>query len=616
MGSSNFRNLQADYITGIASLRNYITNGTALENTAGWVVSKNTVAAARPDSGFVTSATNITFTRTTSSPLSGDASFLITKDAANRQGEQVYIPFTIDSADQAKMMTLSFDYQVASGTFVFSDGKTTDSDVIAYVYDVTNATFIEPIGFRFTNNSNAKMSFQTASNSTSYRLLLHVATTSASAYTLKVDNICLTRQVLASDSLITDWKSYSPSINGATTSGMVFNYSRVGQMLFVEGAVILSTVSASQFRISLPGSLLIDSSVSSTTLVGSMIRDATFSSTFNLLGLGGNSYVTGSYNSGGAFVSDNTSNLFSAGATISVSFQVPIQGWATNTSVLSSGEGRVVAASITHTSNLSVTGGSAIVPTSVLKDTHSAYNTSTGQYTCPVAGIYRVVAGGITSTGQRTLKIYKNGSYHMAIVSVNTSAVLGGEYQVDCKAGDVLTVVPDSSDTLIYSATNYQMYLSFERISGPEQVQAGEIVVASYTPSADQSVPNNTDTKITYNTKSIDTHGAFDTTNNRYIVPASGIYEISGAVTWYMSSSVRNTDMNVQLWKNGSLYKKTYKAFGYSSDVVYTSYEYFVELKAGEYVEIYVNQTSTVTLGTYGDASTPGSNYLNIKKLK
>jgi hypothetical protein len=199
---------------------------------------------------------------------------------------------------------------------------------------------------------------------------------------------------------------------------------------------------------------------------------------------------------------------------------------------------------------------------------------------------------------------------------MNNAGITSGIGEISCIAGTKLTIVPGGNETMLYSVGNWVPYVSFSRISGPEQVQAGEIVAASYTASADQSIPHATDVKITYNTKDIDTHGTFDTTNNRYVIPAAGIYQISGAITYNLGGSLRNTDMNVQLFKNGSLSKKTYKTFGYSSDATGVDFEFLADLKAGEYVEVYTNQTSTVTLATYGDASLPGSTYVNIVKIK
>ena len=76
----------------------------------------------------------------------------MTKDTANRQGRVVYTPFTIQTAHQAKVLQVSFDYIVNSGTFA-AGTSSTDSDVIVYLQDVTNGTFIEPSSIKLLSNS-------------------------------------------------------------------------------------------------------------------------------------------------------------------------------------------------------------------------------------------------------------------------------------------------------------------------------------------------------------------------------------------------------------------------------------------------------------------------------
>ncbi len=126
-----------------------------------------------------------TWTRSTSSPHRGLGSFLLTKDAANRIGEGTRYDFTIDAADKGRPIYLSADYSVASGTF-------TEGDVTYWIWDRTNNTLVQtapqklPVPTGSSSPFNA--GFVSASNSTSYSLLLHVASTSASAYTLKFDN--------------------------------------------------------------------------------------------------------------------------------------------------------------------------------------------------------------------------------------------------------------------------------------------------------------------------------------------------------------------------------------------------------------------------------------------
>jgi hypothetical protein len=152
---------------------NYIDNPDAETATTGWATYAD-AAATTPVNGTGGAATT-TWTRTTSNPLRGVASFLLTKDAANRQGEGASYDFTIDDADKAKILSVSFDYEIASGTYA-------DDDVLVYIYDVTNSALIQPAGYKLKNatiENKHTATFQTASNSTSYRLILHVSSTSA-----------------------------------------------------------------------------------------------------------------------------------------------------------------------------------------------------------------------------------------------------------------------------------------------------------------------------------------------------------------------------------------------------------------------------------------------------
>lgn len=182
--------------TGSSSGTNFITNGTAEADTSGWATYAD-AAGSSPVDGTGGSPT-VTWTRTTTTPLVGTASFLFTKDAANRQGQGASFDFTIDSAYQAKMLNVSFEYAVASGTFA-AGTLTSDSDITIWVYDKTNNSLIQLSSFRLLASSTLSNTFfaqfQTASNSTSYRLIFHCATTSASAYTVEFDNISVSPAV-------------------------------------------------------------------------------------------------------------------------------------------------------------------------------------------------------------------------------------------------------------------------------------------------------------------------------------------------------------------------------------------------------------------------------------
>ena len=60
----------------------------------------------------------------------------VTKPASNVQGQGWSTDFTIDRGAVGAPMMIKMTYKIASGTYV-------DNDVGVYLYDVTNASFIQ-----------------------------------------------------------------------------------------------------------------------------------------------------------------------------------------------------------------------------------------------------------------------------------------------------------------------------------------------------------------------------------------------------------------------------------------------------------------------------------------
>lgn len=186
---------------------NYISaNPGAETNTTGWATYSNT-AQNVPVNATGGSATGLTFSRSTSTPLVGNGQFsMVQTNSTNIQGKGVSYDFTIDPGYKASVLGVSFNYN-ASSTFIPSDGftaplndsttstNTGNSDVEVFIYDITNTALIPvtPAVIKANGSSNFTFAgtFQTASNSTSYRLALHVAKNSANAtgWTFLYDNV-------------------------------------------------------------------------------------------------------------------------------------------------------------------------------------------------------------------------------------------------------------------------------------------------------------------------------------------------------------------------------------------------------------------------------------------
>ena len=177
-----------DQMEGSYSPINAVKIGLFEESTKGYATYAD-AAGPTPVNGTGGSPVE-TFTRSTSSPLEGKASGLLTKDAANRQGEGVSYDFTLDAADSTnnpQNMVIDFYYETG-GTFTTG----VNSDVQIFVYDITNANLITPqVSYIPTPAGRLQTTFLPSSTSTSYRLIFHTATTSASAWTLKLDRVSI-----------------------------------------------------------------------------------------------------------------------------------------------------------------------------------------------------------------------------------------------------------------------------------------------------------------------------------------------------------------------------------------------------------------------------------------
>ena len=201
---------------------NYITNPDAESSTTGWSTYAD-AAASTPADGTGGSP-NVTWTRNTSSPIRGNADFAFAKDAANRQGQGVSFAFTLATTDRSKKCQISFDYDTSAANYAAGDMR-------VYVYDVTNATLITPQTVDIPKGTNTFVTTFDTTTSTSYRLILHVATTNATAYTVDFDNFVVNAGQVTQGAAISEWQSYTPTVNTGTWTNTRGYYRRNGSTL-------------------------------------------------------------------------------------------------------------------------------------------------------------------------------------------------------------------------------------------------------------------------------------------------------------------------------------------------------------------------------------------------
>jgi len=232
---------------------NYILNPDAESNTTGWATYAD-AAGTTPVDGTGGSP-SVTWTRNTTTPLRGNADFAFAKDAANRQGQGVSYDFTISSVDKGRKLSVSFDYN--SNTTNYSAG-----DILVYLYDVTNSILITPSSTSLPKNTGTLTVNFDSTTSTSYRLILHVSTTNATAYTLYFDNFQVGPGQIVQGAAVSNSVAYTPVLTfsgGTTISSQVSSssYTRIGEQMLLQINEVFTTATATPtgVTISIPSNL-------------------------------------------------------------------------------------------------------------------------------------------------------------------------------------------------------------------------------------------------------------------------------------------------------------------------------------------------------------------------
>ena len=157
------------------------------------------------------------------------------------------------------------------------------------------------------------------------------------------------------------------------------------------------------------------------------------------------------------------------------------------------------------------------------------------------------------------------------------------------QSGDTISV-PTGASLSLQGGSNGQALttdgsgtLSFATVSG----NAGTEIVYAERTGGNQTLSDNTWTKVEYNSDNYDPDSNWDTTNDRYIAPSAGRYYFTA--TAYMWGSLQN--VHSQFYLNGSNLSDTY--FIINHNLSNTTHECSVRsnailnLSANDYVEFY-----------------------------
>lgn len=575
---------------------NYILNGHAEVNTTGWATYAD-AAQSTPVDGTGGSP-SVTWTQTTTSPLDDLGSFVFTKDAVNRQGQGASYAFTIDSASQAKVMTITFDYIVGSGTFV-AGSSSVDSDLEVFIYDVTNSVLIQPSTYKLYSNSSTVASqfianFQTPYNSTSYRLIFHCATTSASAYTVKFDNVKVSPTQYTYGTPITDWSAYTPTFTGlGTVTNISFYWRRVGGNLETTGKFISGTPTAVEVRISLPNNFTSVSTIPTIAICGALGQDVAGAYGIYTLIEPSVSYMTLSNNAGAAALTKALgTGSWASGRVGYLNSSIPITGWSSCVQMSDSTTQQVVAASYWCSANFAASTTVPINFDSKDFDTTGSVTTSATawKFIAPVAGVYQVsMFTNIVGSTTVNFVIYKNGSAYKSLFYSIGGAASGGCQELQLNGGDYIDIRPSTSASVVGGTLTAAgtAIITIQRISGPASIAANDTVAAFYYASANttgtSSAPFNFDTKVFDYTGSVTTGAAW-----KFTAPVAGLYSMVVYTNGAISADY------IRLYKNG-VFNNT---LGYGPTNAISTLPCSIKLNAGDYIDFRAATSLTANGGT------------------
>ena len=106
----------------------------------------------------------------------------------------------------------------------------------------------------------------------------------------------------------------------------------------------------------------------------------------------------------------------------------------------------------------------------------------------------------------------------------------------------------------------------------------------------DQSLSNDTATKVNYSTEDFDTNSAYDTTTNRFTVPTghAGKYFFTASVYYFGSGENNLSYATTKLYKNGSQYQhmnsdfRGYRIYNYTQFITGV-----IDLAENDYLEVF-----------------------------
>jgi len=212
-----------------------------------------------------------------------------------------------------------------------------------------------------------------------------------------------------------------------------------------------------------------------------------------------------------------------------------------------SGSGAIAAKATTSNTSIATTATTNVIFSASVYDTNAGYSTSTGKYTVPITGYWKVTGivttqntGTMTVSQQIKLTANQSGSVSttstLGEFSAQTTSAVGafpnGSTTFYAQAGDLLwlTVTNGTGNTITLDNTSTNNYVTFELISGggsSSSSSSGSNTVAMKYNTTSSSVSAGI---IILTNKIEDTTNSYNTSTGVWTCPQSGTYHADGTL--------------------------------------------------------------------------------------
>lgn len=522
--------------------KNYISNASGTYNLSGATTFAN--GSAIPTTGTGGTPT-LALSTTTTNPLVSGGNYLITPGGL---GDGINVAFSINSADQAKMFQISFDY------FFGTPSSYSDGQYSVYIRDNTNGVLIYPSTSKILGKigygNPFRVTFQTASNSTSYSLLIVQTVAAASTTSIQLANLFVGPQVTSVGPAMSDYQSFTPTGSWTTNTTYAGAWKREGDLF--KGHVLISLAgapNATPLSINLPFGLNIDvtkranaasatiSNVLGTGKVynnGTIVADLTFTynNTTSIQVSAPNSNGTSAYNQV-TNVTATSPFTFGASMVLDMDFEVPIVGWSSNTVISSDAGASKIATLLNLSSTQSVGAGQTakITPFAVSKDLAGSWDSAAQLFRSPTADFYDInFELNISAVSTFSLQYRVNGGAWQSGPGYTGTTIGSANWVVFLNVNDTLEFGLYTANAITTVIAYSSLFIGKRGYA--QTLAASETISCSYGSSSGQSLSANTETTLLYAVRYYDDHTAYNTATGVWTCPANGRYRLSAQMTY------------------------------------------------------------------------------------